>query len=77
MLRPRNSVWAGLICLAVALPVIADETASSQSPQPGTREFIKAEGRRLVRARQWQQASDDTARALNKAQRTTGGTDGQ
>ena len=28
-------------------------------------------------ARQWQQASDDTARALNKAQRTTGGTDGQ
>jgi hypothetical protein len=27
-------------------------------------------------ARQWQQASDDTARALDKAQRTTGGTDG-
>jgi hypothetical protein len=26
-------------------------------------------------ARQWQQASDDTARALDKAQRTTGGTD--
>jgi hypothetical protein len=28
-------------------------------------------------ARQWQQASDDTARALDRAQRTTGGTDGQ
>jgi type IV pilus biogenesis protein CpaD/CtpE len=27
-------------------------------------------------ARQWQQASDDTARALDRAQRTTGGTDG-
>ena len=27
-------------------------------------------------ARQWQQASDDTARALDKAQRTTGGTQG-
>ena len=28
-------------------------------------------------ARQWQQASDDTARTLDRAQRTTGGTDGQ
>ena len=28
-------------------------------------------------ARQWQRASDDTARALDQAQRTTGGTDGQ
>ena len=27
-------------------------------------------------ARQWHQASDDTARALDRAQRTTGGTDG-
>lgn len=27
-------------------------------------------------ARQWQQASDDTARALDRAQRTTGGTEG-
>jgi len=28
-------------------------------------------------ARQWQRASDDTERALDQAQRTTGGTDGQ
>lgn len=28
-------------------------------------------------ARQWHQASEDTARTLNKAQRTTGGTSGQ
>ena len=28
-------------------------------------------------ARQWQRASDDTAGALDQAQRTTGGTDGQ
>jgi hypothetical protein len=27
-------------------------------------------------ARQWHQASEDTARALDRAQRTTGGTDG-
>ena len=33
--------------------------------------------RHCMTARQWQQASDDTARTLDRAQRTTGGTDGQ
>ncbi len=58
MYRRSNLVLAALSCLVPGLPMSADEAATPPSVQPGTHEYAKTEGRRLVQAGQWQQAAD-------------------
>jgi tetratricopeptide (TPR) repeat protein len=58
MYRRSSLVLAALSCLVLGLPMSADEAAVRPSGQPGTREYVQTEGRRLVQAGQWQRAAD-------------------
>jgi hypothetical protein len=54
----KHLVLSASLPLVLGLPAIAGEPATKPSHEPGTQEYMRVEGRRLIKAEQWQQAAD-------------------